>query len=61
MNKVTVDIDKAGAVAAPVNDVGIPDFLIERARFTGHTRVPNHKSGHAKGASLSLLSLSALN
>ena len=32
MDEVAIDVDQAGAVVAPVDDVRVPDLLVERAR-----------------------------
>src|SRR3546814_5899678 len=44
MDEMPVDIDKAGAVRAPLDDMRIPDLLIERPRLCAHARSEEHTS-----------------
>jgi hypothetical protein len=36
MDEVAIDIDQAGAVIAPRDDMRVPDFLVEGAGLAGH-------------------------
>jgi hypothetical protein len=35
---MAIDIDQAGAIVPPFNDMRIPNFLIKRTRLIGHGR-----------------------
>jgi hypothetical protein len=37
MDKVTVDIDQAGAIVALIDDMGIPNFFIEGSGLGRHS------------------------
>ena len=40
MNQVPVDIDEAGAIVAPRDDVRVPDLLVKGARSFAHPQQP---------------------
>ena len=39
MNEMPVDVDQAGLAGGMADHVGIPDFLVQRARGGGHVLV----------------------
>jgi hypothetical protein len=48
VNKVAIDIDQAGAIVAPFDDVRCPDLFVEGLRTGGHAAPLTDNACHAK-------------